>query len=158
MGHSFGAYSVLSLISHTDRFKSAVVGASVINPDLLAGYLEMNNDGSPRWIGYFEQGQGGMGGSPWQYRTRYLENSPVYDFDKITTPLLMAQGGDDGRLLGSDATFVALHRLGKEVECRIYEGEGHSLERKPNVSDFWLRRLDFLNSHMPPQVRKAAPG
>ena len=118
MGQSFGAYAVLSLISHTGRFKAAVVTASVIHPDLLASYLEMGDDGAARRIGYFEQGQGDMAASPWQNRTRYLENSPVYDFDKITTPLLMGQGGDDGRLIGSDATFVALRRLGKDVEYR----------------------------------------
>jgi dipeptidyl aminopeptidase/acylaminoacyl peptidase len=148
MGNSFGAYSALLLISHTDRFKAALVSGSVIHPDLLAGYLEMDDDGSPTWIGYFEQGQGGMGGSPWQYRARYLENSPIYDFDKIKTPLLMAQGAEDGRLLGGDATFIALRRLGKDVEYRIYEGEGHVLQRKENVRDFWLRQLDFLKSHV----------
>lgn len=154
MGQSYGAYSVLSLISRTDRFKAAVVTATVINPDLLAAYLEMDDNGSPSWIGYFEQGQGGMGGSPWQDRTRYLDNSPVYDFDKIRTPLLMAQGAEDGRLLGSDATFVALRRLGKDVEYRIYEGEGHTLLRRPNVRDFWLRRLAFLKAHLPDHGRQ----
>jgi len=158
MGQSFGAYAVLSLISHTDRFKAAVVSASVINPDLVASYTEMDDDGSPRWIGYFEQGQGRMGGTPWQYRSRYLDNSPIYDFDKINTPLLMAQGAEDGSLLGSDAAFVALRRLGKNVEYRIYEGEGHALQRKANLRDFWLRRLDFLDSHIPRLASKAAAG
>jgi dipeptidyl aminopeptidase/acylaminoacyl peptidase len=148
MGNSFGAYAVLALISHTNRFKAAVVSASVINPDLMASYLEMEPDGSPRWIGYFERGQMNLGGSPWEYRERYLENALIYDFDKITTPLLMAQGGEDGRLLGSDATFLALRRLGKDVEYRIYDGEDHVLQRKVDIRDFWLRRLDFLQSHL----------
>lgn len=148
MGQSFGAYSVLALIIHTDRFKAAVVTAPVINPDLLASYLEMSPDGSPRWIGYLEQGQLGMGGSPWQFPSRYLENSPIYAFDKITTPVLIGEGSEDGRLLGADATFVALRRLGKEVEYRLYEGEGHALERTPNIRDFWERRLAFLAEHL----------
>lgn len=148
MGQSFGAYTVLSLITHTNRFKAAVVSASVINPDLLASYLEMADDGSPRWIGYFEHGQIGLGGTPWQYRSQYIENSPIYDFDKITTPLLMAQGADDGRLIGPDATFIALRRLGKDVEYRVYEGEGHVLQRPANVRDFWQRRLDFLQTNL----------
>lgn len=148
MGQSFGAYSVLALISHTNRFKAAVATASVINPDLLASYLEMDDDGSPRWIGYFEHGQGGMGGSPWEQPARYQMNSPVFAFDKITTPLLLAQGADDGRLAGSDAAFIALRRLGKDVEYRIYEGEGHVLQQRSNVRDFWLRRLEFLDNHL----------
>jgi dipeptidyl aminopeptidase/acylaminoacyl peptidase len=148
MGQSFGAYSVLALITHTNRFKAAVVTAPVVNPDLLASYLEMAPDGSPRWIGYLEHGQVAMGGSPWQFPSRYLENSPIYAFDKITTPVLIGEGSEDGRLLGADATFVALRRLGKEVEYRLYEGEGHALERKPAVRDFWERRLAFLAEHL----------
>lgn len=149
MGQSFGAYSVLALITHTNRFKAAVVTAPVTNPDLLASYLEMASDGSPRWIGYLEQGQLGMGGSPWQFPSRYLENSPIYAFDKITTPVLIGEGSEDGRLLGADATFVALRRLGKDVEYRLYEGEGHTLERKSDIRDFWERRLAFLAEHLP---------
>ena len=148
MGQSYGAYSVLALISHTNIFKAAVVTAPVINPNLLASYLEMGPDGLPRWIGYLEHGQGGMGGSPWQFPDRYLENSPIYSFDKITTPLLIGEGSEDGRLLGADATFVALRRLGKDVEYRLYEGEGHVLERAPNIRDFWERRLTFLAEHL----------
>ena len=149
MGQSFGAYSVLALITHTNRFKAAVVTAPVINPDLLASYLEMASDGSPRWIGYLEQGQLDMGGSPWQFPSLYLENSPIYAFDKITTPVLIGEGSEDGRLLGADATFVALRRLGKDVEYRLYEGEGHTLERKADIRDFWERRLAFLAEHLP---------
>ena len=149
MGQSFGAYSVLGVITHTNRFKAAVVTAPIVNPDLLANYLELASDGSPRWIGYLEHGQVQMGGSPWQFPSRYLENSPIYDFDKITTPVLIGEGSNDGRLLGADATFVALRRLGKEVEYRLYEGEGHVLQRQPNVRDFWERRLAFLAEHLP---------
>jgi dipeptidyl aminopeptidase/acylaminoacyl peptidase len=148
MGQSYGAYSVLALITHTIRFKAAVVTGNVLHPDLLASYLEMEPDGSDKWVGYLEHGQGDMGGSPWQFHDRYLENSPIYSFDRITTPVLMGQGSDDDTLFGADATFVALRRLGKQVEYRLYDGEGHALERKQNVRDFWERRLDFLAEHL----------
>jgi dipeptidyl aminopeptidase/acylaminoacyl peptidase len=148
MGQSFGAYSVLALISHTERFKAAITTANVIHPDLLASYLEMELDGSSEWPEYFEHGQGALGGSPWQARERYLDNSPIYRFDKITTPLLMGQGAEDGALSAPDATFVALRHLDKKVEYRIYEGEGHAIQRKANVVDFWNRRLEFLAEHL----------
>jgi dipeptidyl aminopeptidase/acylaminoacyl peptidase len=144
MGQSYGSYAVLALIAHTHRFKAAVVTGVLLNPDLLASYLQMEPDGSTRWIGYLEQGQGDLGGSPWEFRDRYIENSPIYSFDKIMTPLLIGQGAEDGRLDGADAAFVALRRLGKAVEYRLYEGEGHVLLQKANIRDFWRRRLDFL--------------
>ncbi len=148
MGQSYGSYCSLALISQTKRFKAAIITAAVVHPDLAAGYLEMDQDGSSEWLGYYEHGQGNMGGTPWEYRDRYLQNSLLYRFDQIETPLLIGQGAKDGRLFASDATFTALKRLGKEVEYRIYEGEGHVIQRKPNVIDFWNRRLEFLAEHL----------
>jgi dipeptidyl aminopeptidase/acylaminoacyl peptidase len=143
MGQSYGSYCTLALIAQTKRFKAAVITADVLHPDVVADYLHVIGG-----TGYFEQGQGNMHGTPWDHRERYLENSPVYLFDQIQTPLLIGQGSADGDLIPSDATFSALQRLGKEVEYRIYENEGHVLTGKPNVLDFWNRRLDFLAEHL----------
>jgi dipeptidyl aminopeptidase/acylaminoacyl peptidase len=145
MGQSFGAYNVLSLLVHTDRFKAAVISAAVVHPDLFSAYAEMGVDGMATSAWYYESGQGRMGGTPWQYPDRYRENSPFFLFDRIQTPLLIGQGEKDGRLIASDAVFVALQRLGKKVEYRIYENEGHVISRRANVLDFWNRRLEFLD-------------
>jgi dipeptidyl aminopeptidase/acylaminoacyl peptidase len=141
MGQSFGAHNVLSLLVHTNRFKAAVISAAVVHPDLFSAYADMGPDGTATSAGYYERGQGRMGGTPWQYPDRYRENSPFFLFDRIETPLLIAQGEKDGRLIASDAVFVGLQRLGKKVEYRIYENEGHVISRKANVVDFWNRRL-----------------
>lgn len=148
MGQSYGSYSTLALICQTHRFKAAVITGAVLHPDLFAAYLEMASDGSSGSTGYYEHGQGNMGGTPFEYESRYHDNSPLFFFNRIDTPLLIGQGTKDGRLIASDAIFVGLRRLGKEVEYRIYENEGHVLASKPNVLDFWKRRLDFLALHL----------
>lgn len=148
MGQSFGAHNVLSLLVQTKRFKAAVITAAVTHPDLFTAYTEMAPDGTASSAGYYEHGQGGMGGTPWQYPERYRDNSPLFLFDRIETPLLIGQGEKDGRLIASDAVFVALQRLGKAVEYRIYENEGHVITRKANVLDFWKRRIDFLDERI----------
>ncbi len=148
MGQSYGSYSTLALITQTKRFKAAIVTAAVLHPDLLADYLEMGPDGTDRSTGYYEHGQGNMGGTPWEFRDRWLANSPIWLFDKIETPLLIGQGAKDGKLIPSDAIYVALRRLGKEVEYRVYENEEHVITQKPNVLDFWNRRLEFLDEHL----------
>jgi dipeptidyl aminopeptidase/acylaminoacyl peptidase len=125
-----------------------VITACVIHPDLPAAFTEMTPTGDVAWAGYFEHGQGGMSGTPWQYPDRYRENSPLLHFDRIETPLLIGQGEKDGRLVASDAVFVALKRLGKPVEYRIYENEGHVMTGKANVVDFWNRRLEFLERYL----------
>ena len=146
MGQSFGSLNTLALLTRTVRFKAAVITGVVIHPDLFADYLR---DGK---TGYWEEGQGRMGGSIWQQHERYLESSPVFDFPKITTPLLIGQGDQDGNLLPTDAIFVAFERLGKSVELRIYRGESHVISRDANVIDFWRRRLDFLAHHLDLEV------
>jgi dipeptidyl aminopeptidase/acylaminoacyl peptidase len=148
MGQSYGAHNVLLMITQTSRFKAAIISAAVAHPDLFAAYTEMGLDGSATSAGYYERGQGGMGGTPWEHPDRYRDNSPLFSFDRIETPLLIGQGEKDGRLISSDAVFVGLQRLGKKVEYRIYENEGHVIARKANVVDFWKRRIEFLDEYL----------
>lgn len=140
MGQSYGSFNTLSIITQTPRFKAAVITAAVLHPDLATDYL--------RATGYYEQGQGNMGGSLWEQRDRYIANSPLYRFHEITTPLLIGQGERDGDLVPSEAIFAALDRLKKPVEYRLYQGEGHVLTQPANVLDFWKRRLEFFAEHL----------
>lgn len=140
MGQSFGAANVQAILTRTDRFKAAIISAAVGHPDLFAGYLFSE--------GYYEQGQGNMGGTIWEYPDRYRENSPLFKFDQITTPILMGHGEKDGDLVAPNAVFRALKRLDKSVEYRLYHGEGHVITNPANVVDFWNRRLDFLAEHL----------
>jgi dipeptidyl aminopeptidase/acylaminoacyl peptidase len=140
MGQSYGSYSTLALITQTTRFKAAIITAAVLHPDLFADYLAS--------IGYYEKGQGNMHGTIWEKRDQYFRNSPIFLFDRIETPLLIGQGENDGRLIPSDAIFTALERLGTSAEYRLYEGEGHVITQRPNVLDFWIRRLDFLSQNL----------
>jgi dipeptidyl aminopeptidase/acylaminoacyl peptidase len=140
MGQSYGSFNTLSIITQTNRFKAAVITAAVVHPDLVADYLQS--------MGYYEHGQGNMGGTIWEQRDRYIQNSPLFHFDKIETPLLIGQGEKDGDLEPSEAIYVALERLGKPVEYRVYQGEGHVITQAPHVLDFWKRRLEFLAEHL----------
>jgi hypothetical protein len=52
------------------------------------------------------------GGFPWQLPNRYLENSPIYAFDKITDPVLI---GDDGKTAVFWTPMVAVRRASREA-------------------------------------------
>ena len=44
----------------------------------------------------YEVSQSRIGGSIWQYPTRFIENSPLFWLDKVKTPLfIMANDADD---------------------------------------------------------------
>lgn len=142
MGQSYGSINTLALLTRTDRFDAAVISAAVLHPDLAADYLRDGN------TGYYENGQGDMGGTLWEFPDRYRANSPLFDFDRIDTPLLIAQGALDGDLVPSEAIFNALERLDRHVEYRVYGGESHVITTPANVIDFWERRLAFLAEHL----------
>jgi dipeptidyl aminopeptidase/acylaminoacyl peptidase len=150
IGHSNGGYGVLGLIVQTKRFKAAVDLAGA--PDLVGLYTEMNRSGGAFGTSLLEQGQIGMGGTLWQYRERYIENSPLFYFDRIETPLLIIHGEEDEAVapfLG-DAAFVALRRLGKEVEYAKYAGENHSplYWSYGNQIDLCARMITWFDGHL----------
>jgi len=150
IGHSYGGYSVLSLIVQTHRFKAAAEMDGF--GDLLAAYGAMNQDGTAFQTSVEEGGQGSMGGTPWQLRDKYIENSPLTYADRVTTPLLIIHGSEDATVppfLG-DELFVGLRRLSREVEYAKYEGEGHSPLQwsKANQRDLCNRLIAWFDDHL----------
>ena len=125
-----------------------------MHPDLFADYL----GGFTDYTGYYEHGQGAMGGTIWEFPDRYRENSPLFRFDRIETPLLIGQGDTDLDLAAPEAIFRAFERLEIPVEYRLYESEGHVLARRENVLDFWERRLEFLAEHLDLETDAPRPG
>jgi dipeptidyl aminopeptidase/acylaminoacyl peptidase len=146
MGQSFGGYNTIGLITQTNRF-AAAVATSPAWPNLFEGYATFK-DGVSMQIGIFEETQINMGCHPWECRDRYLENSPFFFLDKVTTPLLMERGTDDDISVQNGEIFVGLRRLGKEVMLLEYAHEGHVLETPANIVDFWERTLEFLDAHL----------
>lgn len=150
IGHSYGGYSVLALLVQTNRFKAAVSSGGFSN--LFSQYSTMRDDGSAIGINWSERDQGRMGGHPWQFRDRYLENSPFFFLDKVTTPVLLLHGGADRTVLPARAeeTFVALRRLAKPVEYVRYEGEEHhpGSWSVANATDYWNRIFAWLEKYL----------
>ncbi len=150
MGHSYGGYSVVCLLVQTKRFKAAVEADGYA--DLAGHYGEMDKSGMAFGTSVEEQGQGLMGGPPWQFRERYVENSPIFYLDRVQTPLLIAHGSEDSTVAPylSDELFIGLRRLGREVQYAKYEGEGHSplSWSYANQVDFCNRIIDWFELHL----------
>ena len=148
MGHSYGGYSTLSLIVQTTRFKAAVDSAGPA--DLISFYGDLDKSGAAGGIGWSETGQGGMVGSPWEFRDRYIENSPLFYLDRVETPVLIVQGDMDPIWKQADEVFVALRRLGKEVVYAKYAGEEHweGTWSLANAKDYWSRVFDWFDQHL----------
>ncbi len=93
-GHSWGGYQIAYMITETNMFKAAEAGAPVSNMTSAYGGIRWAS-GMSRMFQY-EKSQSRIGGSLWQYPLRYIDNSPVFQADKITTPVLMMHNDDDG--------------------------------------------------------------
>ena len=150
MGFSYGGYCTVGLITQTTRFKAAVCGGGLYN--LTSYYGQLSKGGDSTQIGWAETGQGRMGGSLWEERQRYIDNSPIFYLDKIETPVLIYCGEGFG---GSDYAqsgelFSGLRRLKKKATFVWYRGEGHpATEWHPeHRTDYQERIMDWFEKHL----------
>jgi dipeptidyl aminopeptidase/acylaminoacyl peptidase len=150
-GGSYGGYSTLALLVQTTRFKAAAIDSGFANLLSVYGWMaERSNE--PTWQDWAETSQGRMGGTPWQYRERYLENSPLFYLDRVQTPVLIIQGTEDagGKDFYSNEIFMNLNRLGKEATYVKYRGAGHTISsfNYTEQVDVLERMLSWFDSHL----------
>jgi len=148
MGQSFGGYNTMSLLTQSTRFKAAVIsGSATINT--FEGYSRFEN-GVDAGTGYYEQGQGALRSTPWEKPLRYLENSPFFFLDRVTTPVMIIRGTRDSISQMSGSIFNSLRRLGKTAEFLEYENDGHVVQQPTHVVDAWNRRIAWLDRFLQP--------
>ncbi len=147
-GHSWGGYQIAYMITETDLFAAAEAGAPVVNMTSAYGGIRWTN-GMSRMFQY-ERTQSRIGGSLWETPFRYLDNSPLFQADKIKTPVLMLHNDEDGAVPWYQGIefFVALRRLQKPVWMLNYNGEGHSLSKYTNKRDFAIRMQQFFDHYL----------
>jgi dipeptidyl aminopeptidase/acylaminoacyl peptidase len=156
-GHSYGGYNTLVLITQSRRFKAAVMRAGF--GDLVTAYGGLSPDGTNYLVPWAERGQGRMGGTPWEVRERYIENSPIFYLDRVQTPLLIIHGGEDWPFL-ADQVFTGLRRLGKRVEYARYAGEGHweGEWSRSNQRDYLKRVIGWFDRYLKGDVSTSRSG
>lgn len=147
-GHSWGGYQIAYLVTKTDIFKAAESGAPV--PNMISAY-----GGIRWWTGLsrqfqYEHTQSRIGGTPWEYPARYIENSPIFNIDKINTPLLIMHNDADGHVPWYQGIefFVSLRRLGKPSWFLNYNGEPHWPLKYQNRTDFSIRMAQFFDHYL----------
>ena len=153
LGQSYGGYTVHVLITQTKRFKAAVALAGL--SDLISNYgifdarRRYSFGGSSFFSSWSEGGQGRMGVPLWEDRFQWIENSPIFYLNKVTTPMLMLHGDlDFVSLAQAEEVFSGLKRLEKEAELVRYFGEGHVLSKPANIRDSWQRIVSWFDNHL----------
>jgi len=119
-GASYGGFMTMQLLTLTDIFTVAISHAGI---SALTSYWGEGNWG----IGYCSAANADS--YPWNNKELFVGQSPLFNADKIHTPLLLLHGSlDDNVPVGeSIQMYNALRILGRPVEFIMVEGEKHGI-------------------------------
>lgn len=120
LGASYGGFMTMLLTTRTDIFSAAISHAGISS---ISSYW-----GEGFW-GYSYSSVASANSFPWNNRELYIEQSPLFHADKVTTPLLLLHGDDDTNVPPGESIqmYTALKLLGKEVELVEVEGQNHHI-------------------------------
>ena len=135
MGYSRGGFLTNWIITHTDRFNSAITAGGFSDVysffstgDYMHVWCEKNYEGTP-----------------WDDEELYMSKSPLRYVKNVTTPTLIMHAMEDYRasVTQAEQLYVSLKRLRKETEMILFPGENHSLPRASSP-----QHLKEYHSHM----------
>lgn len=163
-GQSWGGYQTAYLVTRTNMFAAAGAGAPVGNMTSAYGGIRWES-GMVRAMQY-EHGQSRIGASLWDEGglELYLENSPVFHADKVTTPTLIMHNDNDGAVPWYQGIefFMSLRRFGSPAWLLEYNNEAHNLMERRNRKDLSIRLQQFFDHYlqgapMPAWMRTGIP-
>lgn len=143
-GQSWGGYESAYLITVTNMFAAAVPNAAVVN--MTSAYDGIRWQTGIARQGQYEHGQSRIGGSLWEYPERFIENSPLFHLDRVTTPIMWMENDADGAVPWYQGIefYLAMRRLKKEAYMITYNGEGHNPSKRANQKDIDKKMQEFF--------------
>ena len=149
-GGSYGGCMVLGALAfHPDEFK---VGVDLFG---VANWLRTLRSIPAYWESTRKALYDEMGDPNTADSVRLKNISPLYNYEKITKPLLVFQGANDVRVLPveSDEIVAGVKKNGVPVEYVVYPDEGHGFAKKENLITTSKRTLEFLDKYLKPSVK-----
>ncbi|MGO4875394.1 prolyl oligopeptidase family serine peptidase [Pedobacter psychrotolerans] len=147
-GQSWGGYQVAYLITQNNMYAAAWAGAPVVNMTSAYGGIRWET-GMNRQFQY-EKTQSRIGATLWEKPELYIENSPLFMFPKVNTPVVVMANDADGAVPWYQGIemFTGLRRLGKPVWMLNYNGEAHNLVQRQNRKDIQIREQQFFDHYL----------
>jgi len=134
-GWSYGGYMTSMIITKTNRFKAAMVGAGVTNLISFTGTADI-----PGFIpDYFD-------GELWERTDVYARHSAMFGVKNVTTPTLVIHGERDLRVPISQGQelYMALKRLGVKTQMVSYPRTPHGPQEPKFIQDIAERVIDWF--------------
>jgi dipeptidyl aminopeptidase/acylaminoacyl peptidase len=139
IGWSYGGYMTAWVVSQTNRFKAAMVGAGLTNMTSMYG----TNDIPNVLVTYF-------GGIPSkETMALYSGRSAMTHIENIRTPTLILHGANDERVPTGQAyeLFRGMKDRGRSTELVFYPREGHGITEYYHQKDRLTRIMEWVTKH-----------
>jgi len=141
IGWSNGGYLTNCVVTKTNRFKAASSGAGVF--DVI---MQWSIEDTPGHVINYQQGL------PWTAFDTMKKASPLFDANKIKTPMIIHVGENDPRCppQHSRALYRSLrHYVKTPVELVVYPGAGHSLSKYSHRKAHMAWDLAWFDKYLP---------
>jgi hypothetical protein len=147
-GQSWGGYQTAYTITQTHMFAAAMAGAPVVNMTSAYGGIRWGTGISRE--GQYEVGQSRIGKSLNEAPQLYIQNSPLFWLDRVTTPLFIMNNDADDAVPWYQGIefFVNMRRLGKEVYFIDYNNDVHNPASRANQKDIAMRMQQFFDNKL----------
>ncbi len=143
-GGSYGGYATLAGLAFTPELYAA--GVDYVGVSNLLTFMRTI---PPYWKPFLAM-MHEMVGDMEADEAMLKAASPVFHADRITAPLLIAQGAKDPRVVKaeSDQMVEAMRKRGVEVEYIVKDDEGHGFHNEENRFEFYEAMERFLGRHI----------
>jgi dipeptidyl aminopeptidase/acylaminoacyl peptidase len=145
LGGSYGGFmSLAGIIQYPDQFTAGVDLFGVTN------WVRTLRSIPPYWESFKQALYDEMGDPNSADSVRLKNVSPLYNTNKIKTPLLVFQGANDPRVLKveSDEIVEGAKKNGSPVEYVVFPDEGHGFVKKENQIKTAETTLQFLDKYL----------
>jgi len=133
IGASYGGFITMIIQTRTNLFSAAVAHAGISS---ISSYW------GEGYYGYEYSAYAAANSYPWNRKDIFINQSALFNADKITTPLLLLHGSEDTNVPPGESTqlFTALRILGREVEyVQILDQDHHIMTY--NKRKIWTRTI-----------------
>lgn len=145
LGSSYGGYSALiSSVRWPGRFRCAVSIAGLSDRLLFFTASDSVRSQAGRKV-MIE-----LMGDPREHKQKFVDSSPLYQYRKLTVPIMLVHGREDLRVDFEHARrLVRMLKLdGRPPVVLAFPGEGHGLQGKTALETAWTGIAGFLRQHL----------
>ena len=144
-GGSYGGYSaIMGIIRSPERYKCAASFAGVTDLPLRF------SDSSIKKNDFVTEKLIQIMGSPVEHKKEMMAHSPVYNYEKINTPLLLMHGTKD-RIVDVEHSWrlsKLLKLRGMPHELLIMDDTRHSFNDLDEIETMYNKLIPFLDAHL----------